>query len=86
MQRQPWGFVHAVAVTWALELVFWMVVLAGYVLLSRLHAEPYVWVLATAVFAVIAFGVEWGISTFRCARCDLVATRAELCGRHVERA
>ena len=86
MQRQTWGFVDTVAVSWAFELVFWIVVLAGYVLLSWLHAEPYVWVLAIAVFVAIALGVEWGISTFRCAHCDLIATRRELWARHVKRA
>ena len=86
MQRQAWGFVDTVAVSWAFELMFWIVVLAGYALLSALHAESYVWVLAIAVFAVIALWIEWAVSTFRCAECDLVATRRELQWRHVERA
>ena len=85
MQRQTWGFVDTVAVSWALELVFWVVVLTGYALLSALHAESYVWVLGIAVFTVIALCVEWVVSTFRCAECDLIATRRDLQLRHVER-
>jgi hypothetical protein len=86
MQRQRWGLVDAVAVAWALEVAFWIIVLTAYAALSSIHAEPYAWALAIIALGIIAVGVEWCVSTYRCPECDLVATRRELGGRRVERA
>ena len=56
MRRQTWGLVDAVALAWVLELMFWIVLLARSSVLSRLHAEPDLWVLAIVVLAQLRSG------------------------------
>jgi len=81
MKRQSWGFVDWVAYAWALEAVFWVVAAVGFIVLSALHAQSYVWVLGVVVFAAMALCTEWWVASYRCAGCDFVATRSEIAGR-----
>ena len=77
MNRETFHWLSTLAISGALEVIFWVFVFSAYFVLLAFDALSFIWLVGAAVLVAIMLGVEWWVSSYRCGICRLSGTRSD---------